>query len=98
VTPAGGTEPAWSPKGHELFYRQDDRMMAVPVETRPSLQVGKPVVLFAAKYDAGYDVSPDGQRFLMVKKSEEQALPAQINIVLDWLDELRRSVPLGKGH
>jgi len=37
-----------------------------------------------------YDISPDGQRFLMIKR--EQA-PAQINIILNWFEELKRLVP-----
>jgi len=38
-----------------------------------------------------YDISPDGQRFLMIK--EEQEEQAQINIVLNWFEELKRLVP-----
>ena len=44
-----------------------------------------------------YDVSQDGQRFLMLKPVEkEQAAPAQINVVLNWTEELKRLVPTGK--
>ena len=44
---------------------------------------------------AGYDVSPDGQRFLMLK--EKQREPAkQIQVVLNWSEELKRRVPAGK--
>jgi hypothetical protein len=43
-----------------------------------------------------YDVSPDGQRFLMLKPSEQaQAAPTQINVVLNWFEELKRRVPSG---
>jgi hypothetical protein len=43
-----------------------------------------------------YDVSLDGQRFLMVKPSEQaQAGPTQINVVLNWFEELKRRVPTG---
>ena len=42
-----------------------------------------------------YDVSPDGQRFLMVKAGQEQAA-AQINVVLNWFEELKQKVPTGK--
>jgi hypothetical protein len=43
-------------------------------------------------------VSPDGQRFLMVKpsKASEAAAPTQINVVLNWFEELKRRVPAGK--
>ena len=43
-----------------------------------------------------YDVSPDGQRFLMIKQSEEAAAPTQINVVLNWFEELKQKVPTGK--
>jgi hypothetical protein len=44
-----------------------------------------------------YDVSPDGQRFLMLKPSEQaQAAPTQINVVLNWFEELKQRVPAGK--
>ena len=43
-----------------------------------------------------YDVAPDGQRFLMLKPVEqEQAAPTQINVVLNWFEELKRRVPTG---
>jgi hypothetical protein len=40
-----------------------------------------------------YDVSPDGQRFLMIQPIEEEAPPTQINVVLNWAEELKRRVP-----
>ena len=42
-----------------------------------------------------YDAMPDGQRFLMVKRGEE-SLPNQINVVLNWSEELKRLVPTEK--
>ena len=42
-----------------------------------------------------YDVSPDGQRFLMIKPAEQkQADPTQINVVLNWFEELSRTLRL----
>jgi serine/threonine-protein kinase len=102
ISTEGGTEPAWNPSGRELFYRSGDRMMAVNVSTRPSFTVGKPHVLFSGPYEptpatfSNYDVSPDGQRFLMLKPSETEQAPAQINVVLNWFEELKRRVPTGK--
>ena len=43
-----------------------------------------------------YDVSPDGQRFLMVKPIEQEQPTAQINVVLNWFEELKQKVPTGK--
>jgi hypothetical protein len=43
-----------------------------------------------------YDVSFNGQRFLMVKDSEQVTSAAQINVVLNWSEEPKRRVPTGK--
>jgi len=43
-----------------------------------------------------YDVSPDGQRFVMIKQSEEAAALTQIVVVQNWFEELKRRVPTGK--
>jgi hypothetical protein len=43
-----------------------------------------------------YDISPDGQRFLMLKRGEQSPAPEQINIVLNWLQQLKSGVPAGK--
>jgi len=61
-------------------------------------------VLFEGQYQSlptvstpNYDVSPDGQRFLMLKPTEQaQAAPTQINVVLNWFEELKQKVPTGK--
>ena len=100
ISTEGGTEPVWNPNGRELFYRSGDKMMAVDIATQPSFTFGKPRMLFEGQYQlssvpaVNYDVSPDGQRFLMIKASEqEQAGPTQINVVLNWFEELKRRVP-----
>ena len=74
-------------------------MMAVEVTTQPTFAVGKPKMLFEGPYVstpgllANYDVSDDGQRFLMLKPSEQE--PAtQINVVLNWFSELQQRVPV----
>jgi hypothetical protein len=69
--------------------------------TQPSLSAGKLKVLFEARYQPStgtspnYDASPDGRRFLMVKPVEQQAT-TQIDVVLNWFEELKRRVPTGK--
>ncbi len=103
ISSEGGREPAWNPNGRELFYRSGDKMMAVDIATQPSFAAGKPRVLFEGRYEPSlatapnYDVSPDGQRFLMLKRSEAgEGAPTQINVVLNWFEELKRRVPPGK--
>jgi serine/threonine-protein kinase len=103
ISTEGGTEPVWSRNGRELFYRNGNKMMAVDVATQPSFTGGKPRLLFEGPYVPtpatfpNYDVSSDGQRFLMLKPSESaEAAPTQINVVLNWFEELKRRVPVGK--
>ena len=103
ISTEGGMEPAWNPNGRELFYRSGDKMMAVDITTQPGFTVGKPRALFAGWYEAtpatfsNYDVTPDGQRFLMLKRSEQEAsAPTQINVVLNWFEELKRRVPTNR--
>jgi eukaryotic-like serine/threonine-protein kinase len=102
ISTDGGTEPLWNPNGRELFYRSGDKIIAVEIITQPSFSAGKSRVLFGGPYQptpatlTNYDVSPDGQRFLMLKPSEQaQAAPTQINVVLNWSEELKRRVPTG---
>jgi Tol biopolymer transport system component len=103
ISTEGGMEPEWNPNGRELFFRNGDKMMAVDISTQPSFAVGKPKVLFAGPYlptpltTPNYDVSPDGQRFLMLKSSEQgQVAPMQITVVQNWFEELKHRVPVGK--
>jgi serine/threonine protein kinase/Tol biopolymer transport system component len=103
ISTEGGTEPVWNPKGRELFYRSGDKMMAVDIVTEPGFAAGTPRMLFKGTYElppfpiANFDVAPDGQRFLMLKPTEqEQSAPTQINVVLNWFEELKQKVPTGK--
>jgi hypothetical protein len=79
-------------------------MMAVEVVTQPTFSPGKPKMLFEGQYVASqfpstgiaYDVSSDGQRFLMVKEIEPPREANQINVVLNWFEDLKRRVPATK--
>jgi serine/threonine-protein kinase len=101
ISTDGGTEPLWNRNGRELFYRSGNKMMAVQVTMQPAFTAGKPEVLFEKEYSASefpatgiaYDVSADGQRFLMVKESEQATALTQINVVLNWFEELKRLAP-----
>jgi len=104
ISTESGTEPAWNRNGRELFYRSGDKMMALDVTIEANFSVGKPHLLFERHYftsdfplvGTAYDISPDGQRFLMVKGVEHATAVTQINIVLNWFEELKQKVPTGK--
>jgi Tol biopolymer transport system component len=92
VSRDGGIEPIWSPKGNEIFYRSVDgrRMMAVDVDVRPGqpVHIGTPQLVFEGPFPAiggsfwsNYDVTPDGQRFLMVEATNQEG--ARINVVVN---------------
>ncbi|MDA2938462.1 protein kinase, partial [Acidobacteria bacterium AH-259-A15] len=99
ISTDGGTEPLWARSGKELFYRNGDKLMAVQIDTASGL-AGTPTLLFEGPYAhfafaPGYDLAPDNQRFLMVKTPPESA-PRQVNVVLNWFQELKRLVPPDK--
>jgi eukaryotic-like serine/threonine-protein kinase len=103
ISTEGGDEPLWNRNGRELFYRSGDKMMAVEIATQPAFAAGKPRKLFEGRYEStaggprtDFDVSPDGQRFLMVRTNEQESAPTQINVVLNWFEELKQKVPSGK--
>ena len=100
VSIGGGDNVTWSHDGSELYYRSDDRMMAV--EVRPDGTVSTPTELFSGDYVsisginlAQYDVGPDG-RFLMLKAVSTQPDGDSLNQVIleqNWFEELKRLVP-----
>ena len=103
VSTDGGQEPAWSGDGGELFYRNEDQMLAVSMVTKPTLEIGQPTLLFEGRYDRddaasgnpNYDVTADGQRFVMVK-GVEGSDQRQIQVVTNWFEELKRLVSAGQ--
>ena len=96
ISVAGGTEPVWSRDGRELFFQNGDAMMAVEIQTSPALRVGAPRMLFEGRYApspnsvGSYDVSADGQRFLRIQPVHPDPSRRQIEVVLNWFEELRR--------
>jgi serine/threonine-protein kinase len=102
VSTAGGTRPVWARSGRELFYLDAlNALTAVPVSTSgPTISIGSPAKLFDTRYaqpnpSRHYDVSADGQRFLMLKFSEtgeRDAAPLSMVVVEQWFEELKQRV------
>jgi eukaryotic-like serine/threonine-protein kinase len=92
VSTGGAQGLRWSRDGRELIYVSGDRrMMSAPVRTSPPLEVGSPTALFALGGTdwAGFDISPDGKRFLAIlPKVVADELP--LNVVVDWASERPR--------
>ena len=98
----GGGQPVWSADGKELFYRIGEKTMVVSIQTQDqTARAGNPRVLFEGQYVSHsnppgyqqYDITPDGKRFLMMKEDTAQQEAGQINVVLNWFEELKRLVP-----
>jgi len=84
VSPHGGRWPVWNPQGGELFYLGETSMMSVKVELAGEPLVESARALFDIDEYAGtFDVSADGQRFLMIRLGKEPS-GRQINVTLDW--------------
>ena len=89
-----------SPTGRELFYRQGPEFWAVEVETETEFRAGTPRLLFEAPYvnDSvgvgipNYDVSLDGQQFLMMQSDATNEATGYA-VVLNWFEELKARVP-----
>ena len=96
VSTTGGTEPRWRADGKELYYfARDNRLTAVEITTDGSaFDLGKSVPLFQAREvwlpgtSTRYDVSKDGQRFLVFAPVAETS-PATISLIINWPEELK---------
>ncbi len=93
VSTAGGVTPVWSPTGRELFFLDaSQNMVAMPVAPGPGFRTGSPQVLFSATgyfsqvYQQMFDVSSDGQQFVMIRaEAREQG----VVVVTGFLDDLK---------
>jgi eukaryotic-like serine/threonine-protein kinase len=102
VSTAGGAKPLWARNAKELFYvGADGALLRVPVEASDATwNAGAPVKLFDGRYvNTGtsgrtYDVSHDGQRFLMIKAPAIDASTAVLGLIVvqHWDEELKRVV------
>jgi serine/threonine-protein kinase len=104
ISSEGGLDAVWRRDGKEIFYRNGNKMMAVAVTLGGSFRAGKPVVLWEGDYmfslssscgikgpsTTSYDISADGQRFLMIKDTDQKTYSTQIVVVLNWAEELKR--------
>ena len=107
ISSDGGIGPIWAPDGRELFYASptgggSPRMMAVDVDLTAGFRAGRPRQLFAGSFQIttplrNYDYDAEGRRFVMIKGVFDGPPPVtQMHVVLNWLDELRRRVPVAR--
>jgi serine/threonine-protein kinase len=98
ISVGGGTVPLWAKSGRELFYRNGDSLMSAAVQTTPTFAAGNPTKLlqgYVSSPGRTYDVSRDGQRFLMIKNNSSRDQPvASMVVVLNWSEELKQRIPV----
>ena len=102
VSTNGGTRPVWARSGQELVYvSPTGALMRVGVTRGPSWAATTPTPVVKEGYftnpnwwGRSFDISPDGQRFLMIKEggSDGTAAPPTIIVVLNWFEELKRLI------
>jgi len=102
ISTAGGSRPAWARSGRELFYLDaSNTLTSVAVQTSgPAFSAGKPAKVFDARYSTpypprSYDVSADGQRFLMLKDGpagNPNATLASMVVIENWFEKLKQRV------
>lgn len=105
VSTLGGTDVAWARDGRRLYYIESGanlafKLMEATVTMQPALSIGTPHAILERRDRGGqalirgYDVTADGQRFLMVKTKERPPIkPTEMVLVQNWLEELKRRVP-----
>ena len=103
ISNGGGTDPHWSRTGHELVYQSGDQLLTVSYSVNgASFIADTPRVWIAALGTlpgSNWDVAPDGKRVAAVIPEASAQAPErdhQIVMLLNFADELRRRVPLGK--
>jgi Tol biopolymer transport system component len=99
ISTEGAAAPVWARNGRELFYvTTNEKLMVVDISTEPTFKAGTPRVLLEGPFlwrlnlGQNYSVSPDGQRFLVIQG--EDANLTQLNVVLNWFEELKRRLPV----
>ena len=100
VSAEGGSTTAWAPNGKELFYQNGNKIMVVSIQTEPTFKAETPRLLFEGSFELSspnfrdWDISPDGQRFVMLQTDDQEQLSStQLTVVLNWFEELKRLVP-----
>ncbi len=105
ISVGGGQAPLWSPDGDALYYWKANRLMAVSVTTEPDFTPGKERQLQQPQFSylSGWDIAPDGQRFVIVGRLADPAAPyrpgsrlqdaaanvPELRLVLHWFEKLR---------
>jgi Tol biopolymer transport system component len=101
ISVEGGVEPVWCETCGELFYRQGGRWLASRVTLGPELAWEPPRLVFETDFvdtkGHSYDVSPDGQRLLVVKRTRQPAA-TKLHVIQNWADKIEQPVAGADGR
>jgi len=95
VSTKGGRSPVWRGDGKELYYiAADGNLMGVEIKPGSTFELGVPKPLFDVPAASGlrtppYDVTADGQRFLL-PKGQVDPNPSALTVVLNWTTDLKK--------
>jgi Tol biopolymer transport system component len=101
VTRDGGAHPLWAPNGKEIYFDNNGSLYSIAIQSQPTLTWANPVTLPITGFyqqdvrPRHYDITPDGKQFVMVfpvQTLTKTPEPLQIQIVLNWFEELKRLV------
>jgi len=101
ISTSGGREPRWSPIGNRVFFRANDGLYGVDIESNPDVRVGRPNLLFStdkrlrtssSPQFGSYTIMPDGRHFIFVRQSIGTSVE-RLSLVLNWFEELKRRCP-----
>lgn len=88
ISTSGGQRPRWSRSGSELFYLSpDQKLMSVAVNTAPTFEAKTPVPLFSIEV-RDFDVSRDGQRFIVATTVGAPAVP--LGVITNWFEKTKQ--------
>jgi Tol biopolymer transport system component len=107
VSTDGGVEPVWSPEGDKLYFRDitGDKLMVVSTHDNNdgALKFSKPQLVVEGNFHPSlgpwgrnYDLSPDGKELIFISEARVDSLANQVNIILNWQQELSELVPTAK--
>jgi serine/threonine-protein kinase len=102
LSTGGGKDPRWAPDGRQIFYRNEETLMAValqpgvvPTPGPPRTILTDPNMLEGWGGYPNYDVASDGRRFVVIEGSGTGSSPTPLTVVENWFEELKRRVPAG---
>jgi eukaryotic-like serine/threonine-protein kinase len=98
ISTGGGRWPAWNRNGHELFFLQVAKLIAVGLDGDVNRAGPEHVILDPPRLDnmrfepwaPYYDVMPDGDHFVMLLTSQLPPFPTHYNIIINWFEELKQ--------